>query len=82
MADITLKQLEPQIIEQLQQRANQNGRALEAEIAAILESVISPQHPNLSVPGLATTIQRRFADIEDFEIPEMPREPIRTPLSF
>ena len=80
MSPITLTYLEPQITERLQQRAAKNGRTIEAEIAAILESVLNPEPPQPS--GLATSIQRRFADIEDFEIPEIPREPIRTPPTF
>lgn len=82
MTNITLDHLDPKLAEQLQQRASQNGRTIEAEITAILESVLSPQQPEPAPPGLATAIQRRFADIEDFEIPEIPREPIRTPPTF
>ncbi|MCC5897775.1 MAG: Arc family DNA-binding protein [Phormidium sp. GEM2.Bin31] len=82
MTHITLNHLNPQITEQLQQRASENGRTVEAEIAAILESVLNPKPSQPSPAGLATAIQRRFADIEDFEIPEMPRDAIRTPPTF
>lgn len=81
MINITLSQLEPQLTQRLQQRAHQNGRTIEAEITAILTSVLLPS-PQTATPGLATAIQRHFADIEDFEIPEIPREPIRTPPTF
>ena len=82
MTNITLDHIDPTLTERLQQRASANGRTLEAEITAILESALSPEHPEHPPPGLATAIQRRFADIEDFEIPEIPREPIRTPPTF
>lgn len=81
MTDITLNQLDPQLLQRLQHRASQNGRAIEAEITAILASVLISESPQ-ATPGLATAIQRRFADIKDFEISEIPREPIRTPPTF
>jgi antitoxin FitA len=82
MTPIILDQLDPQLSNRLQQRANQNGRSLEAEITAILSSVLVPKPPQTEPLGLATAIERHFADIEDFEIPEFPKEPIRTPPTF
>lgn len=82
MTHITLNQLDPQLTERLQQRASQNGRAIEDEIAVIFASVLTPESPQNATLGLATAIQQHFADIEDFEIPEIPREPIRTPPNF
>ena len=82
MTNITLEPLQPQITQRLQQRASQNGRSIEAEITAILSSVLISEQPQTESLGLATAIQRHFTDIEDFEIPEIPREPIRTPPTF
>jgi plasmid stability protein len=82
MTNITLDHLDPQLTERLQQRASQNGRTIADEITAILSSVLIPESSQTATPGLATAIQRHFADIEDFEIPEIPREPIRTPPTF
>lgn len=82
MTNITLDHLAPQLTERLQQRASQNGRTIAAEITAILESVLIPESSQTATPGLATAIQRRCAQIEDLEIPEIPREPIRTPPTF
>ena len=82
MTNITLNQLEPQLLQRLQQRAIQNKRTIADEITAILSSVLIPESSQTATPGLATAIQRHFADIEDFEIPEIPREPIRTPPTF
>ena len=79
---ITLDHLSPQLAYHLQQRATQNGRSIEAEITAILSSVLISEPPPIATLDLATAIQRHFADIEDFEIPEIPREPIRTPPTF
>jgi plasmid stability protein len=81
MTPITLDHIDPTLAERLQQRASANGRTIEAEITAILESTLTPESaPN--EPDLATAIGRHFADIEDFEIPEIPREPIRNPPTF
>ncbi len=82
MTNITLEPLQPQITQRLQQRASKNGRSIEAEITAILSSVLISEPPQTASLGLATAIQRHFAGIEDFEIPEIPREPIRTPPTF
>ena len=73
MSTITIHQLEPDIAQQLEQRAAQHGRTIELEIKAILKSVLAPK--KLSNIDLATAINRRFADFGDFEIPEIPREP-------
>jgi antitoxin FitA len=82
MTNINLELLQPQITQRLKARAHQNGRSIEAEIAAILSSVLISESPQTEPLDPATAIQRRFADIEDFEIPEIPRERIRTPPTF
>ncbi|MBD2152877.1 plasmid stability protein [Pseudanabaena sp. FACHB-1277] len=80
MSIITIHQLEPDITQQLEQRAAQHGRTIELEIKAILKSVLAPKKP--SNVDLATAINRRFADFGDFEIPEIPREPMRSLPTF
>ena len=65
MSTITIHQLEPDIAQQLEQRAAQHGRTVELEIKAILKSVLAPKKP--SNIDLATAINRRFADFGDFE---------------
>ena len=82
MINITLNQLEPQLTERLQQRANQNGRTIEAEITAILASVLASEPSPPMEPNLATAIKQRFAAIGGVDLPEIPREPIRTPPPF
>ena len=82
MTNITLNQLEPQLLQRLQQRANQNGRTVEAEITAILTSVVAPTLPSPTEPDLATAIKQRFAEVGGVDLPEIPREPIRNPATF
>ncbi|MEC4803384.1 MAG: hypothetical protein SAJ12_03265 [Jaaginema sp. PMC 1079.18] len=80
MNQITLKNLDPQLTQNLQQRAEQNGRTLEAEITAILVSVLNSSAP--TEPNLATAIQQRFAEVGGVELPEIPRESVRKPPTF
>ncbi len=81
MTNIILNQLEPQLTQRLQQRAHQNGRTIEAEITAILASVLTPpRSPNDT--NLATAIKQRFAEVGGVELPEIPRDPIRNPPTF
>lgn len=46
MTNIILKKIEPLLIRRLRQRAKQNGRTIEAEIIAILVSILTPQPPD------------------------------------
>lgn len=80
MTQITLKNLDPQLTQHLQQRAWQNRRTIEAEITAILASVLNPLPPN--EPNLASAIQQRFAEVGGVELPETPREAMRNPPAF
>jgi antitoxin FitA len=82
MTNITLTSLTPQMTQRLQQRASQNGRTIEAEIAVILSSVLMPELPKKNTLDLTTAIEKRFAPLGDFDLLEIPREPIRTPPPF
>jgi antitoxin FitA len=66
MSDITIHQLEPALTSLLEQRAAQHGHTIEAEIKAILHSVLNPQ-PVTQV-NLSTAIDQRFAYLGDFDI--------------
>jgi antitoxin FitA len=80
MSNITIDQLEPDLSQRLEQRAAQHGRTIEAEIKSILSSVLNPESsPQLD---LATAIDRRFADLGEFELPEIPRDAIRAAPNF
>ena len=76
MSTITIHQLEPDIAKQLEQRAAQHGHTLEAEIKAILKSVLVLE------PNLVEAIEKHFVHLGKFELPEIPREPMREPPSF
>ena len=82
MLNITLDHLQPHTAEQLRQRAAQNGHSIEDEITEILESVLTRNSSASSDQDIVASIQKRFANIEDFDIPELPRESIRTPPTF
>lgn len=91
MTPITLNHLQPQLSQRLQHRAEQNGRTVEAEITAILASVLgtepAPQTTLLNQSdspktGLGTAIRQLFAEVGGVELPEIPREPIREPPTF
>ncbi|NEO88498.1 MAG: plasmid stabilization protein [Spirulina sp. SIO3F2] len=86
MTPITLHHLQPQLSQQLQHRAEQNARTVEAEITAILTNVLAsesaPEGLAPQEPELATAIRQCFAEVGGFELPEIPREPIREPSTF
>ncbi|EFA68262.1 plasmid stability protein [Cylindrospermopsis raciborskii S07] len=80
MTEITIHQLEPDITKLLEQRAAQNGNTIEAEIKAILQSVLIAQKtPQIN---LTDAIENRFAKLGEFQLPEINKEPIRTPPIF
>ena len=76
MTNITLSNLDDDLKNQLQKRAEKHGNSLEQEITEILRLVLSENHQN-SI-NLATLIENRFANFEDLELPEIEREAIRT----
>jgi antitoxin FitA len=71
MSNIIIHELEPDLAESLEERAKHNGHSIESEIKAILKTVLTPK------PNLAEAIRQRFASFDDFEIPEVIREPMR-----
>ncbi len=87
MTPITLDSIDPQLAHRLHQRALKNGRTIEAEITTILSSVLTSETAEQTAAdddkiGLATVIKQRFAPLGGFDLPEIPREPIRTPPLF
>ena len=80
MSEITIHHLPITLSEKLQQRARQHGNSVEAEIITILESVLNA--PSESGVSLVDTIEQRFSAFGDFDIPEIPREPIRPALDL
>ena len=76
MTNITISNLDDDLQNQLQKRAEKHGHSLEQEITEILRLVLieNTKHPL----NLATLIEQRFANLGDLELPEIAREPIRT----
>jgi plasmid stability protein len=74
MTDLTIHNLDENIKARLQKQAEKHGRSLEEEAKEILRLTLTKQeHPS----NIVTMIERRFAHCGDFELPEIPREPIR-----
>lgn len=80
MTNITIYNLDDDLKSRLQQRAEYHGRSLEEEAKEILCAVLIR---NTEEPlNLALAIERRFANLGDFELPTIPREPLREPPDF
>ena len=87
MTGISLNSIESHIAERLQQRASRNGRTVEAEVEAIIVSVLNQERePKKETTSndvdLATAIKQRLSPLEGFDMPELTREAIRMPPSF
>jgi antitoxin FitA len=76
MTNITISNLDDDLKNRLQKRAEKHGHSLEQEITEILRLVLTENPKNLI--NLATLIENRFANFEDLELSEIEREPIRT----
>ncbi len=75
MATLTIRDLDDDLKAELRVRAARNGRSMEAEVRAILQSALAA---SATGPGMASRIRRRFADVEDTSLPlpsrtELPR---------
>ena len=68
--------IDDDIKSRLQKRAEKHGRSLEEEVKEILRIAVSENNEHSL--NLATMIEQRFANLEEFELPQIKREPIRT----
>ncbi|MEH2236170.1 FitA-like ribbon-helix-helix domain-containing protein [Nostoc sp.] len=80
MNNITISNLDDDIKSRLQKRAEKHGRFLEEEAREILRLALAENQEHLF--NLATMLEQRFANVGDFELPEINREPIRTGSTF
>jgi antitoxin FitA len=80
MNNITISNLDDDMKYRLQKLAEQHGRSPEEEAREILRLALTEnqEHPL----NIVTLIEQRFADLGDFELPEIPREPIRNVSTF
>jgi antitoxin FitA len=74
--NITISNLDDDIKSRLQKQAEKHGRSLEEEAREILRLALTEN--NEDTLNIATIIEQRFANLGDFELPEVSREPIRT----
>jgi plasmid stability protein len=80
MGSITIRNLDDSLKSRLRIQAAVHGRSMEDEARDILRSALNQEAPP---PGnLADAIRARFAPLGGFDMPDIPREPIREPPSF
>jgi len=77
MANITIRNLDDQVKARLRVRAAQYGRSMEEEARQILRSVLSEEVPPQR--NLAESIRRKVEAVGGFDLPTVPREPMREP---
>lgn len=70
MATLTIRDVDEDLKARLRVRAARNGRSMEAEVRAILRSVLAE---SASRRGLGTSIHELFADIGGADLPQPPR---------
>jgi plasmid stability protein len=77
---MTRRNIDEGIKARLRIRAAMQGRSMEDEARDILRSALSTEVPRPRSLGRA--IHERFAALEGVDLPELPREGIRTPVDF
>jgi antitoxin FitA len=80
VAVMTIRNIDDAIKTRLRVRAAMHGRSMEDEARDILRSALSTEIPR---PGsLGKSIHDRFAALGGVDLPEIPRESAREPISF
>lgn len=75
MASITIRGLDDSVKQRLRMRAAEHGRSMEEEAREILRRGVASQPLGLT---RIEKIRARIAEIGGVEVPESPRQPIRT----
>jgi len=75
MTNIIIPNLDDDIKSRLQKRAEKHGRSLEEEVKEILRIALSENNEHSL--NLATMIEQRFANLGEFELPEIKRSNAR-----
>ena len=80
MASITIRNLDDSLKSRLRIQAAIHGRSMEDEARDILRSSLNqePRGPK----NLGSAINAQFKPLGGFDMPEMPREPMREPPAF
>ena len=80
IASIIVRNIDERLKRQLSIQAARNGRSMEAEVLAILQTALisEPAAPE----NLATAIRARFAPLGGVELDLPPRAPMRNPPRF
>ncbi|MEJ1931980.1 plasmid stability protein [Nostoc sp. NIES-2111] len=75
MTNITIFNIDENLKKLLQERATKNGRSLEDEVKEILRLAVVG---NEKIPvNIVNMIDKRFANLGNFELEEISREPMR-----
>ncbi len=80
IASIIVRNLDKGLKRRLRIRATQNGRSVEDEVLAILQTELEPQPA--APENLATAIRARFAPLGGVELDLPPRSQTRMPPRF
>ena len=80
VASITIRNLDEVLKSRLRIQAAVHGRSMEDEARDILRSSLN-QEP-LEPKNLGTAINALFKPLGGFDLPEVPREPMREPPTF
>jgi plasmid stability protein len=81
MTTLTIRNVDPELREQLRVRAARHGRSIEAEARSILSEAVAGDrdHP---APNLAEAIRQRFAPLGGIDLDPPPAEFVDAPPSF
>lgn len=80
MGSITIRHFDDLTKSRLRIRAAEHGHSMEEEARIILhKALVGPQGGD---SGLATRIRRRFAGLDDVQLPQPAREPAPEPPTF
>lgn len=80
MGSLLIRRLDDSVKARLQARATRHRRSMEAEAREILTTALARAPKKRG--GFAEEIHARFAKLGGFEIPDIPREPMREPPVF
>lgn len=80
MGSLLIRRLDDSLKARLRSRAARRGRSMEEEAREILKVALA-RAPK-SRANLAEEIHARFAALGGFEIPAIPRDPMREPPTF